>query len=106
MQVIVQVCDVGVHRHLVLPLKLCPHLAELGVGAGCRNDVVHDVNVDVVQHNAVPITHRAAHIVHCDKNTVASQTAWTGSEQLSGARSSPKSDIIEVYVLTHRYFRR
>ena len=43
--------DAGVDRHLVLPLKLGPHRTERGVGAGRRHDVVHDVDVDVGQHD-------------------------------------------------------
>ena len=63
-QVVCQSSDVGVDRHLVLPLKLCPHLAELCVRAGGGHDVVHDVNVDVVQHHAVTITGCPRHVIH------------------------------------------
>ena len=45
------VCDGGVHRHLVLPLKLRPHVAEGDVGAGGGRDVVHDVDVHVAEHH-------------------------------------------------------
>ena len=59
-----EVVDVGVDGHLVLPLELGPHLAELGVGAVARHDVVHDVDVDVVQHDAVTVAGRTTHVVH------------------------------------------
>merc|ERR1712088_599688 len=52
-----------VHRHLVLPLKLCPHGPELGFGARGRHDIVHDVNMDVVQHNHISVTGATAHVV-------------------------------------------
>ena len=48
--------------HLVLPLKLGPHAAELDVHAARRVYVVHDVNVDVVQHHHVPLG--ARRLVH------------------------------------------
>ena len=43
--------------HLVLPLKLSPHAPELHIRAAGRADVVHDVNVDVIEyhHTAVCI---------------------------------------------------
>lgn len=42
---------------LVLPLELSPHTPELHIWAAGRADVVHDVNVDVIQnhHTAVSI---------------------------------------------------
>mmetsp|Transcript_7477 Transcript_7477/g.22651 ORF Transcript_7477/g.22651 Transcript_7477/m.22651 type:complete len:205 (+) Transcript_7477:479-1093(+) len=52
----IDLVDVGVDRHLVLPLKLRPHVAELDIGARRRADVVHDVNVDVVEHDDVAIS--------------------------------------------------
>ena len=36
---------------LVLPFKLSPHAPELHIGAAGRADVVHDVDVDVIQHH-------------------------------------------------------
>lgn len=36
--------------YLVLPFKLCPHASELHIRAASRADVVHDVDVDVIQH--------------------------------------------------------
>ena len=46
--------------HLVLPLKLGPHGAELHVRARCGRDVVHDVDVDVIQHHHSPVPVAAA----------------------------------------------
>ena len=46
-QVLVHVGDGRVHRHLVFPLKLGPHLTEFRIRARGRNDVIHDVDVDV-----------------------------------------------------------
>ena len=74
LQVLVQVVHVGVDRHLVLPLELGPHLAELRVGARRRHDVVHDVDVDVVEHDAVTVGAGAAHVVHCQH---AARTSYT-----------------------------
>ena len=53
---------------LVLPLKLCPHASELHVWAAGRADVVHDVNVDVIQHHdaAVGIGRGLIHYVAKD----------------------------------------
>mmetsp|Transcript_6423 Transcript_6423/g.12463 ORF Transcript_6423/g.12463 Transcript_6423/m.12463 type:complete len:1013 (-) Transcript_6423:147-3185(-) len=42
-----------VDRHLVLPLELGPHAAELQERAEGRRDVVHDVDVDVVEDDHV-----------------------------------------------------
>ena len=50
--------------YLVLPLELGPHLSELCVGAGCWLDVVHDVDVDIAEDHAVPVTRCTGHIVH------------------------------------------
>mmetsp|Transcript_20455 Transcript_20455/g.48485 ORF Transcript_20455/g.48485 Transcript_20455/m.48485 type:complete len:711 (-) Transcript_20455:783-2915(-) len=52
---LLDVVDVGVDRHLVLPLELGPHGAEGEVGARGGRDVVHDVDVDVVEHHAVAV---------------------------------------------------
>ncbi len=41
--------------HLVLPLKLSPHGSELDIRTGGRADVVHDVDVDIIQHHHVPV---------------------------------------------------
>lgn len=86
LKVIVQVDDVGVDRHLqqrhvrlgiffffflykqlqiylIFPLKLCPHLSELCIGAGGGLDVVHDVDVDVTEDHAVPVASSARDVV-------------------------------------------
>ncbi len=44
---------VSVDGHFVLPLELRPHGTEIGAGAHGGGDVVHDVNVDVVQNDTV-----------------------------------------------------
>eukprot|EP00958_Prasinococcus_capsulatus_P015218 scaffold1621_cov350-Prasinococcus_capsulatus_cf.AAC.8 len=49
-QELAHVGDGGVDGHLVLPLKLRPHVAEGHVRAGGRADVVHDIDVYVVEH--------------------------------------------------------
>ena len=36
---------------LILPLKLCPHAPELDIRTAGGADVVHDVNVDVIEHH-------------------------------------------------------
>lgn len=44
-------------EYLVLPFKFCPHASELHVRAAGRADVIHDVNVNVIEnhHTAVCI---------------------------------------------------
>lgn len=44
------------NTHLVLPLKLGPHAPELHIRAAGRADVVHDVNVDVIEHHDTPVS--------------------------------------------------
>ena len=56
--------------YLVLPLKLRPHLPELGVSAGGRLDVVHDVDVDVVEYHAVPVRSGANDVIDCEHMSV------------------------------------
>lgn len=63
-QVLAKVCDVGVDCHLILPLKLCPHLAELRVCAGSWHNVVHDVYMDVVEHHTVAVASSSSDIIH------------------------------------------
>ena len=58
-----QLRQTGVHRDLVLPLELRPHGTELGLGAGGGHDVVHDVDVDVVEDHHVPVTGGASNVV-------------------------------------------
>ena len=50
--------------YLVLPLELCPHAPELGLGAGGWDDVVHDVNVNVVEDDNIAVAGSALHVVH------------------------------------------
>ena len=54
------------HRsdHLVLPLELGPHRAEGEVRARRRLNVVHDVDVDVVEHDVVAVGRAARALVH------------------------------------------
>lgn len=52
-KILMQVCDCCVNSNLVLPFKLDPHCAEFGVGASSRNDIVHDVNVNRIQHHNI-----------------------------------------------------
>ena len=59
-----EVCERRVDRHLVLPLELGPHLPELGLVAGRGHDVVHDVDVDVVEDDHVAVGGGRAAVVH------------------------------------------
>jgi len=68
-EIFMQVCDVGVDSDLVLPLKLGPHLPELCVGAGRRYDVVHDVNVDVVQDDTVSVTSGTRRVIYWQRKS-------------------------------------
>ncbi len=40
--------------HLVFPLEFCPHGTELNICADGWRDVVHDVDVDVIQDHHIP----------------------------------------------------
>lgn len=62
--------------YLVLPFELCPHLPEIRVGTGGRHNVVHDVNMNVVQNNTIAIPWAAWYIIHCQaeiRNTISYQ---------------------------------
>lgn len=48
--------NVGVDIDFVLPLKFSPHAAELGLSAVRRVDIVHDIDMNVVQDDAVAIS--------------------------------------------------
>ncbi len=65
LKVCLQISDIGCHGNLVLPLKLRPHFPKLCVSAALRLDVVHDVNVNVVEDYAVTISSRSNNVVHC-----------------------------------------
>ena len=59
-----QLRQAGVHRHLVLPLELRPHGAELVLSAGGGDDIVHDVDVNVIENHHVPVAGRAGNVVN------------------------------------------
>src|SRR5699024_9983152 len=61
--------DAGVYGDLVLPLKVGPHLSKFGVAATGRNDVVHDVDVDVVQHHHISVRSGARYVVDWGNQT-------------------------------------
>ena len=63
-QIFVQIGDVGVDGDLVLPLELGPHLAELCVVARCRHNVVHYVDVYVIEHDAVSVAGGTRCVIH------------------------------------------
>jgi hypothetical protein len=64
LNIIMKICHIRIDRHLILPLKLGPHLPELCVCTCGRDDVVHDVNVDIIQHYTVTVITLIADIVH------------------------------------------
>ena len=41
--------------HLILPLEFCPHAAELCLRAAGGHNVIHDINVDVVENDNIPV---------------------------------------------------
>lgn len=51
--------------YLVFPFKLSPHLPELGVSTSGWHNVVHDINMNVIQHNTVTIPCSSWYIIHC-----------------------------------------
>ena len=55
LQKFAQRLGLGVNVDLVLPLKLGPHGPELCFGALRRLDVVHDINVDIVENDHVGV---------------------------------------------------
>ena len=75
-----------IQTHLVFPLKLCPHGAELRLCAQRRGDVVHNVNVNVVENHAVAVRGRARHIVH----NVAKDDASLGRRHLLSSEEKKK----------------
>ena len=54
--------------HLVLPLKLRPHLAKLSISTSSRLNVVHNVNVYVVQHDHIPVRSGSDDVVNWNGN--------------------------------------
>ena len=50
--------------YLVLPLKLCPHAPKLGLGAGGRHDVVHNVDVNIIEDDYIAVAGRPLHVVY------------------------------------------
>ena len=50
-----QICDVCHHIDLVFPLKLGPHSAELGLVNMRRSNVVHNVDVYIIEHDAATV---------------------------------------------------
>ena len=50
--------------YLVLPLELRPHAPELRLGAGGGDNIIHDVNMNIVQNDNIPVTHSTLHVVH------------------------------------------
>lgn len=50
--------------YLILPFEFRPHGTELSIGASRGNDVVHDVDVDIVQNHTVAVACPAADVIH------------------------------------------
>ena len=64
-QELVDVSDICCHGNLVLSLELRPHGAESSIVACCRLDVIHDVQVDIVQvHDHLLGLGRVALVIH------------------------------------------
>lgn len=47
--------NIGVDIDLVLPFEFSPHTAELSLSAVCRVNVVHNINMNIVEHNTVAV---------------------------------------------------
>lgn len=60
--------DGSVDIDLIFPLKLQPHASKLGLSAVGGVDIVHDVNVDIVENDAVHVKGRRAIIYDITKN--------------------------------------
>lgn len=50
--------------YLVLPFEFRPHCSELIVGTRCRNNIIHNVNMDIVQNHTVSVSATTAHVVN------------------------------------------
>ena len=61
-QILANVGDVCAHGNLVLPLEFSPHASKHRVAARRGDDVIHDINVHVVQHDDITIG--ASGLVH------------------------------------------
>ena len=58
-----QITDSGVDHDLILPFELDPHLTEFVIGARGRNDVVHNIDVNVIQDHTIAIGLGTVHVV-------------------------------------------
>jgi hypothetical protein len=58
-------------QYLVLPFKLRPHLSELRVGARSGQDVVHDVDMNVIENNTITITRSTRYVINYDGKMVS-----------------------------------
>ena len=79
------VCDGSVDSNLVLPLELGPHVAEGHVCAACGGDVVHDVDVDVVEDHNVTVE-----LPGCVVDDVAENDASLGGGDLQGGEETDR----------------
>ena len=95
LEVLVEIANVRVDHHLVLPLEHDPHLEELLVVARRRHDVVHDVDVNVVEDDTVAVVGGARYVVddvaeydavlgggHLDVGLDVGEVAWSERERL------------------------
>ena len=102
-QIFWQIWDVGVDGNLVLPLELSPHLSELCVCTGGRNDVIHNVDVDVVQYNTVAVAGSTGHIINCGERKQflrrpnLSNPFQCSSLQFSQVSTGIENDTIQVW---------
>ena len=63
--------------HLVFPLKLSPHLPELWISTSSRYNVVHNVDMNVIQHNTVTVSCTSRDVIHCRKTAAKKhKTNW------------------------------
>lgn len=61
--------------HLILPLKFSPHAAELDICAAGRGYVVHDVDVNVIQHHHSSVSIASAFIHQIAKDRASFRAA-------------------------------
>ena len=64
MQVVQQNYDVCVNGNFVFPLEFGPHLPKFRISAGGWEDVVHYVNMDIIQYNTVSVTCGSSHVIY------------------------------------------
>ena len=88
--------------YLILPLKLGPHGPELGVRAAGWHDVIHDVDVDVIQNDTHAVADSSANVIHYNKQSdhqfYRSINCTSHSVTHSAMSTCPSHSLSHVYL--------